>query len=374
MMSFLYTTLYQMHIFHMQYSVLLRGCPRAMFVIRKDRPSWVCIMEDIPGHDTVKTYAEHLLSEMEQLVHLEKKTKQAPSVPELPPTALAKPMVKNLEAPGGGRPQGGWKQGGNASASPGGGNQEGPRPCPFFLTDQGCRKGRSCTFSEDATTVVLRNILLDGDRPKVRKLEEDRGSEASGSPQKVKDVSRDTTTTSSPTTPSEKVTMGGDEKVMKDLMQEANKMLQSLSPAAKTGDTKQARLKELQEELIRLQKETTGNGGGGNAVRALRLARLQKEQMGLLDTGATHAMRGKRYSEIPQEDNISVTLAGGEVVPMCMNDQGTLIHDDPDVDPIVPVGRGDQGAWLYHAMGGHRLHLRAPGEGQDHGAADERLS
>ena len=58
---------------------------------------------------------------------------------------------------------------------------------------------------------------------------------------------------SSPTTPSEKVAMGGDEKVMKDLMQEANKMLQSLSPAAKTGDTKQARLKE--------QKETTGYRG-----------------------------------------------------------------------------------------------------------------
>ena len=35
-------------------------------------------------------------------------------------------------------------------------------------------------------------------------------------------------------------------------------------------------------------------------ARAPRLARLHKEQMGLLDTGATHAMRGKtyRYREI----------------------------------------------------------------------------
>ena len=195
-------------------------------------------LETIPGHDTVRTYAEHLLAEMEQLVHLKKKTKQAPVVPELPPTALAKPMVKNLEDPGGGRPQGGWKQGGKASASPGGGNQEGPRPCRFFLTDQGCRKGRSCTFSHELKDDKRRCYHCaspqhlagscprkDGDRPKVQKLEEDRGSEASGSLQNVKDVSRDTTTTSSPTTPSEKVTMGRDEKVMKDLMQETNKML-----------------------------------------------------------------------------------------------------------------------------------------------------
>ena len=84
------------------------------------------------------------------------------------------------------------------------------------------------------------------------------GDEVSGSPQKGKDACRDSKTTSSPTTPSEKVTLGGDEKVMKDLMQEANRMLQSLSPAAETGDAEQARLMELQEELLRLQGETTG--------------------------------------------------------------------------------------------------------------------
>ena len=88
-------------------------------------------------------------------------------------------------------------------------------------------------------------------------------------------------------------------------------------------------MKELQEELQRLKKEMPEGG----AVRAL------KEEMGLLDTGATHAMRGKRHREIPRGEMVSVTLAGGETVRMCMNAQGTLIHDDPEVDPIVPVGR-----------------------------------
>ena len=127
-------------------SILVRGLTRLMRKVLASnaelgfRASLVrntLQLDTIPGHDTVKTYAEHLLAEMEQLVHLEKKTKQAPLVPELPPTALAKPMVKNMEAPGGGRPQGGWKQGGNASASLEEGIRRAPDPAGFSSRSKG---------------------------------------------------------------------------------------------------------------------------------------------------------------------------------------------------------------------------------------------
>ena len=55
---------------------------------------------------------EHLLAELEQMVHLEKKTKQTPVNPDVPLV----PFVKAVDASGGGqaggRPQGGWKPGG----------------------------------------------------------------------------------------------------------------------------------------------------------------------------------------------------------------------------------------------------------------------
>ena len=56
--------------------------------------------------------------------------------------------------------------------------------------------GRSCTFSHDLKDDKRRCYHCgsqSGERPKVQKLEEDRRSEASASPQKRKDASRETT-------------------------------------------------------------------------------------------------------------------------------------------------------------------------------------
>ena len=55
-------------------------------------------LDTIPNHDTVHTYAEHLLAELEQMVHLEKKTKQAPVVAEVAVTTKA--MVKQVDGSG----------------------------------------------------------------------------------------------------------------------------------------------------------------------------------------------------------------------------------------------------------------------------------
>ena len=140
---------------------------------------------------------------------------------------------------------------------------------------------------------------------------------------------------------------GSQEGMMKELLGEANKMLRGLGGGqpggtgsggaedknAKTKDTKK-RLEELQAELRQLQRDA------GTSLRVLRIARVRVSDRGLLDSGATHAMRGKPM--IFDEDNaekVNVSLAGGGEMQMWLTPQGTLIHPEEEVEPIVPVGK-----------------------------------
>ena len=71
-------------------SILMRGLNKLMkkvlglhqeMAFRASLVRYTLQLDTIPNHETVKTFSEHLLGEPEQLVHLEKKTKQRAASP-----------------------------------------------------------------------------------------------------------------------------------------------------------------------------------------------------------------------------------------------------------------------------------------------------
>ena len=90
-------------------------------------------LDTIPTEETVKTYAEHLLAELEQLMH------------RLRPKTSGVPRAGNP----GGAPQ---VKAAYVDEKKGDGSPEGKSPgiCKYFRTDAGCRRGAACRWVHQA--------------------------------------------------------------------------------------------------------------------------------------------------------------------------------------------------------------------------------
>ena len=121
---------------------------------------------------------------------------------------------------------------------------------------------------------------------------------------------------------------------MKKLLDEANRMLKTMNPEARqkkvTGKTSEERLLGLQRQLDDLKAV---------ALRPFRLSKLGHASMkGLLDSGATHALRPRRKGEsVNHLPKVKVTLAGDREEEMYLNPHGTIIGDE-GTEPIIPMG------------------------------------
>ena len=123
---------------------------------------------------------------------------------------------------------------------------------------------------------------------------------------------------------------------MKGRLEEANRILKGLS--ARTGEaesrTKDERLTAMQGQLDELRK-----------LKVLRLSRIGKEQeaYGLLDSGATNPMRGKRRGEdLSQLEEVQVTLADGSQVGMKITASGVMVVEDEWAESHCPTWPPDQ--------------------------------
>ena len=123
---------------------------------------------------------------------------------------------------------------------------------------------------------------------------------------------------------------------MKTLLEEAGKMLKGMSNGGSPRsheDPGEARIRSLQRQLDELK--------GQGAVRVLRLSRIQVAEggLGLLDSGATHALRPQRPGEdLGKYTEVKITLAGGQGTKMRMSPGGVLVSPDPKTEPILPLG------------------------------------
>ena len=90
------------------------------------------LIDTVPNHESVSQYSEHLLAELEQMGHQSKKKEALQNDPP--------PKVRKFDEGGEkedkGRPKGRLQEEFESKRA----------PCKYFLSDQGCRRGRQCPF------------------------------------------------------------------------------------------------------------------------------------------------------------------------------------------------------------------------------------
>ena len=334
-------------------SILVRGLNRMMKKVlegnkelnfRISLAKTTLMVESIPREETVQQLAEHLVAEVEQIAHLDPKAKPDP-----------KPMAKRFEE-NPGRPQNQYQK---------------PEPktdpkkeeiCKFFTSDQGCRKGKSCKWmhvmddqkrcwtcgsKDHFSTTCPRKEGGDRNREGERNSPDRKGGDGGkGAMRTARALRKEDETAGSnheegdqpastgANNPKEENAEGKTE-AMKELLEEANKMLRMLHKEKSVAEerrssSKEGRLDRLQQQLDELK-----------TLKVFRVAKIQQSTGdGLLDSGATHALRGKQ----PGEDTsmyreVKVTLACGRETNLHMTGGGTMIHSNPATEPIVPLGK-----------------------------------
>ena len=223
--------------------------------------------------ESVSKYSEHLLAELEQMGHQSRKRDTVPEVPKLKkfeePSRDSKEVKERRE-------------------------EKEKSKCRFYLTDQGCRRGKSCAFSQDqkderkrcwicgcpdhfAPNCTRPKNQKEGGKPKIAKVEKEKNGKAKGESDGGED----------------------NQPSIEDLLKEANEMLKGMggsstpSSSGTSPTTKGGGSPERSEVVERLQQQL-------NALRqkTFRLCRLKKgEKKGLLDSGATHALRPSKKGE-----------------------------------------------------------------------------
>ena len=272
------------------------------------------MVDAVPTMKGIEQLAECLLAEFDQLSYSKRKQDKV------------LPKIKKLEE---------TKERGGKEGSSKKGEENKPAPCRFFHTEQGCRRGKACKWSHEvkddqkrcwtcgATTHMSPQCPTKDNQQtnnkKVAKVECERA------PKKVDE--EDAGSEKAAVCPSED---------MKTLLEEAGKMLKGISNGGSprnNEDPGDARIRSLQKQLDELK--------GQGAVRVLRLSRIQVTEggLGLLDSGATHALRPQRPGEdLGRYLEVKITLAGGQGTKMKMSPGGVLVSPDPKTEPILPLG------------------------------------
>ena len=278
-----------------------------------------------PTELTVSRFATHLLAELDQVALTEKCSGGAPKVEG--------PKLKSLETEKQDKGKGKGQERGQEEG------QGRPR-CKFYMSDGGCKKGKLCGFSHDFkdekkrcwTCGAVDHFSPNCSRPK--------GS-TDGSPTRARVLKTEGEGKGGVQKDVESSSVAGSEASIKELMEEASKMLKSLTSANTTSSSSTttastSREEEGKEEVMdRLQQQL-------NALRlkTLRLRRLAGGGVqGLFDSGATNPLRPlKPGEETTSYRQVEVALANGGKTQLAITRGGTLVSLDLDIEPIVPMG------------------------------------
>ena len=281
-------------------------------------------VDSTPTSTSVTSFALHLAAEFEQVVHQE--TSNA-SKKRTEPEKVKVSKLKKLE---------------EESRSPT--KREEPKEensgrCKFFLSDQGCRRGKTCSWSHDQKDDRIRcwncgcpdHMSPACPRPK---------DKSDQSPQKPRIQKAEGEETSSPTssTKGKEEEMSNESASMKELLEQANTMLKSLtssttssSASTTTGatETKDEVMDRLQQQLNQLK------------LKVFKINQISHgHHQGLIDSGATHPLRPRRPGECDTTyKRVSVTLANGETTCLQVTPGGIMVTDRHDVEPILPMGQ-----------------------------------
>ena len=267
------------------------------------------------------------------------------------------PATPKMRAIGGKNDQPGAQRDG----SQGGGQL---KPCRFFLTDEGCRRGKACKFEHAMDKDKRERCWTCGSKQHTSKTcptkvkNEQQGpspstpKSGSGSPKKpegppetpsiqkvVEAEVSSSASTSVPASSSGSTTMEDPVQgvPVEQLLESAHRMMKAFIE----GQQKAPTLKVLRcperdlDDLPPLKKSVDWEAAMKNV--GLKKTFNEEERMGLLDSGATHALRpATSRSELDSCFNAEVTLAGDQKVSLPQTQSGVILAEE--AQPIVPLG------------------------------------
>lgn len=311
-------------------------------------------VDSTPTSRSVTSFALHLIAEIEQVVYHE--TQAASKRQPLPVKAL---KAKKFEIE---------EEKGRRIADREGQDGELPK-CKFFLTPSGCKKGRDCRFSHDQKDDQRRCYVCGSTEHLVPTCPRRKGDPAqrqhprSAKAEVVEETGKDEPSTSASSTDDK-----SNEPTVKSLLEEATKVLKTMTaPSSTSRPTPQTSDPQRDQLMTNLQKQFDQlRSTGSTSMKVLKLSRLATGSvMGLIDSGATHALRPLH----PFEDGstmtpVEVTLADGNKKELLMTREGTMVTLSPNVEPIVPMGiltskLGCEVLWC-----GDRVMVRHPARGE----------
>ena len=236
-----------------------------------------------PTEQSVSQYAAHLLAEIEQVALTDKRTAKGDAAARQkdPPWAKEKAKASKLKKA---------EAEGEREGQETGSEEKGK--CKFYLSDGGCRRGKTCSWSHDQKDEKRRCFNCGSPehlspacqrpkgsssspptRPKIQKAEGEEQDKGKGKTEEAED---------------------GEGGSMKGLISQANKMLKSLTEnSSSTSSTTSEPNEERDRMVTKLQEQ----------LNALKLKTFQLSRMcsssvcGLIDSGATHALRSQRPGE-----------------------------------------------------------------------------
>ena len=273
-----------------------------------------------PTSSSVTSFALHLLAEFEQVVHQES---AQTSKKKADPEKVKNLKVKKVE-----------EEGGRSPASRNEKTEDGKPKCKFYLSDGGCRRGKSCNWSHDQRDERRRCWNCGSPEHMAPSCTRPRSSNESPSP-KAKQQKVEGEDTSSTTSKEEE---SKEESVkMKELLEQANTMLKSLTgtptpPSSSTsttgGETKEEVMDRLQQQLNQLK------------MKVFRIGQISfGSHQGLVDSGATHPLRPLRLGETESSyKKVSVIMANGESTALQLTPGGVMVSNRNDIEPIIPMG------------------------------------
>ena len=314
-------------------------------------------VDSTPTSRSVTSFALHLIAEFEQVVYHETQAASKRQPVPVKEKVLKAKKLESEEDKGKTKPVD--REG-----------QEGELPkCKFYLTSSGCKKGRDCRFSHDQKDDQRRCYVCGSSEhlvptcPRRKGDQSQRQQPKSAKAEVVGDETKDGI--SAPASSSDDKP---NEPTVKSLLEEATKVLKSMStstatpkPNPQVSETQRDQLmSNLQRQLDQLR------ASGSTSMKVLKLSRLATGSlMGLIDSGATHALRPLH----PFEDEstmfpVEVTLADGNKKELLMTKEGTMVTTSTQVEPIVPMGLLTAKLGCEVSWGGDRVMVRHPVRGE----------
>ena len=331
-----------------------------------------------PSYESVEGYYRHLMGEMEALA--------VGSTPSSTTTTTSTPKQEPRLRPFKGEPKGGPtgtgppKAGGSSPGSTASGAEQKydkPKsevPCKFFgRVARGCARGSKCPFMHSWEGLDKKDkCLLCGGRGHMQKECPSRkgtppgslgGTPKSGSEKPVQASSSSSTTTTKAVRIDEvpevnEIRERGNAEPsissndLRDVLADVGRVLKSMTATT---------LKKMEVKVKEVVAATDHLLGG----EASRLEGSQEGPTGLLDTGASHAMRTATRAEYTDATPVKVTLAGEDEKILRQNDRGTILvqEEEGKVQPIVPLGALIEGLGYTLHWSPTKLKLTHPEKG-----------